>query len=169
MPKRPHVTFAVTIKYLKRSKAAPTNTMRSLDEPDQETPFISSHFPSRSRSRSRRPLIRKLTSTPTQSFKVDVILARCALAIEICGYLLMAATTSEVLFVIGTIVGSISVAVPPICQAVAVEIYTSAHTTRMGTDVGRGQGEVGRLFGAMSVLQALASVWVFLSPLVADS
>lgn len=151
------VLVPLTIKYLKGSKAGHTDTVRDLDEPHQETPFNSSHTDSRSRSRSQQSLIRKLSSTPTQSFKVDVILARGALAIEICGYLLMAATTSEVLFVIGTIMGSASVAVPPICQAVAVEIYSSADTTGMGTDVRRGQGEVGRLFGAMSVLQALAT------------
>lgn len=153
-----HVTFLVAIKYLKGSKAAPTDALSAPDESHQETPLSPG---------SQQPLMRQpsLTSTSAHSFKIDVILARCALAIEVCAYIFMATTKSGVLFVIGTIFGSASVAVPPICQATAVEIYSS----RTGNGAGGGQGEVGRLFGAMSVVQAMTSVRFLIALLDADN
>jgi len=104
---------------------------------------------------SRSPLHLSSTHQPTsvisassQSIKVDLTLARCALMIEVVSCLIMATTTSGTLFTIGTMVASASIAFLPISQSLALEIY-KRKTTREGGD------EAGKLFGAMSVVQTL--------------
>ncbi|KAL4072831.1 major facilitator superfamily domain-containing protein [Scleroderma yunnanense] len=85
----------------------------------------------------------------THSSKLDLALARCALAIGVFSCLVMAITSSGTLFAIGTMIASVSITFPPIAQALALEIYNHSGVTRTGVD------EAGKLFGAMSVVQTL--------------
>ncbi|KAL4072834.1 major facilitator superfamily domain-containing protein [Scleroderma yunnanense] len=153
------VILPLILKYLKRTKTPLADTPQDLDELHQGTLFNLSRSRLRSRSRAQQPSTRAppLTNTSTRSFKIDVILARCALAIEICAHLVMATATSGIVFAIATVIGSVSVAFPPIAQAIALELYSAAGMTGAGKAARIGQDEVGRLFGAMSVLQALGS------------
>ncbi|KAL4072832.1 major facilitator superfamily domain-containing protein [Scleroderma yunnanense] len=147
------------LKYLKRTKTASTDTLQDLDEPHQRTQLNPPHSPLRSRSCAQQPSTRALplADTSAHSFKADVFVGRCALAIDVCAYLIMATATSGILFAIGTVIGSVSVVFSPIAQAIALEIYNSAGMAGTGKAAHIGQGEVGRLFGAMSVLNALGS------------
>ncbi|KAI6006693.1 major facilitator superfamily-domain-containing protein [Pisolithus orientalis] len=99
--------------------------------------------------------------TIINSPSVELTLARCALASEVLACCIMATATSSYTFVIGTIIGSFSAAFTPISQALALEIYTSAVSDNKNQEEEgegaseEGQGEMGRLFGVLSVLQAL--------------
>ncbi|KIO10641.1 hypothetical protein M404DRAFT_995132 [Pisolithus tinctorius Marx 270] len=92
---------------------------------------------------------------------VELTLARCALASEVLACCIMATATSSYTFVIGTIIGSFSATFAPISQALALEIYTSAASDNKNQEEEgegaseEGQGETGKLFGILSVLQAL--------------
>lgn len=96
--------------------------------------------------------------TPT----VELTLARCALAVEVLACCIMAAAATDSIFVLGTIIGSFSVAFTPISQALALDIYTAAVGDDGGcqgeeeeTATSDGPSETGKLFGVLSVLQAL--------------
>lgn len=81
--------------------------------------------------------------TVINSPNVELTLARCTLAFEVLACRIMATTTSGYTFVIG----SFSVAFTP--------TYTSTVSNNTNQEGEEGQGETGRFFGVLSVLQAL--------------
>ncbi|KAI6006691.1 hypothetical protein F5J12DRAFT_892867 [Pisolithus orientalis] len=155
------VLLPLMIKFLK-SRAAPTShTPFSGDVTPEATLLHQSPSPLRSRSRSHqrsthRPPSRSLADQrPNHSVNVDIFLARCAVGLEIVACWVMAAATSGTVFAAGTVVGAMSVAFSPTIQALALEVYHSERNN--GTAARGGQGGTGKLFGALSVLQALGS------------
>lgn len=155
------VLLPLMIKLLK-SRAAPTShTPFSGDVTPEATLLHQSPSPLRSRSRSHqrsthRPPSRSLADQrPNHSVNVDIFLARCAVGLEIVACWVMAAATSGAVFAAGTVVGAMSVAFSPTIQALALEVYHSEGNN--GTAARGGQGGSGKLFGALSVLQALGS------------
>lgn len=80
------------------------------------------------------------------SSRFDLGLARVSLFIDILSYALLGFTTSPFVFTLSSILGSMATGFSPAVQSVALELYTQ-----------RGGTESGRLFGALSVIQALSS------------
>ncbi len=81
----------------------------------------------------------------------DLGLARVSLVIDMISYLLMALATHPVPFAAASVFGSIGTGFSPSLQSVALELYTQ-----------RGGTESGKLFGALSVVQAVRYVTIFL-------
>ncbi len=81
------------------------------------------------------------------SSRFDLGLARVSLFIDIISYALLGFTTSPLVFTLSSMLGSMGTGFSPAVQSVALELYTQ-----------RGGTESGRLFGALSVIQALRFV-----------
>ncbi|KAK0459815.1 uncharacterized protein EV420DRAFT_1641998 [Desarmillaria tabescens] len=80
------------------------------------------------------------------SSRFDLGLARVSLFIDIVSYALLGSTASPLIFTLSSMLGSMGTGFSPAIQSVALELYTQ-----------RGGTESGRLFGALSVIQALSS------------
>ncbi|KAI6041355.1 major facilitator superfamily domain-containing protein [Pisolithus marmoratus] len=130
--------WPLMIKLLKSKKVSASHTPAATDETPEATPFH-----------------RLTNQNSPHSFNVDLILARCAIGLEILACWVMATATSGAVFTVGTMVGALSVAYSPTIQALALEVYYSGGNN--GTAARGGQVGMGRLFGALSVLQALGS------------
>ena len=98
----------------------------------------------------------ELPSSPPKdhnSLSFDLNLARVSLATEMICYTLLGLAPTPIPFTIFSVLGSLGAGLFPALQSVALELYSR-----------RGGKESGRLFGALSVLQALGSVvFLFLS------
>ncbi|KAJ3800064.1 major facilitator superfamily domain-containing protein [Lentinula aff. detonsa] len=113
---------------------------------EESEPLISSSTPSTSTVSSdlRSDSPSRLLEPHSSAF--DLGLARTSLFIEIVAYLLMALVTTPVAFALFGMLGSLGSGFSPALQSVALEMYTE-----------RGGTENGKLFGALSVIQALSS------------
>jgi len=89
---------------------------------------------------SNRPV--KIVELPS----FDLNLARCSLLVEVVSYFLMAVAQNAYQFTIFAIVGSFGLGFNPAMQSVTLAMYTR-----------QGGTESGRLFGALSVVQAISS------------
>jgi hypothetical protein len=78
----------------------------------------------------------------------DLNLARVSLFIEMIAYTLIGLASTPIAFVLFTLMGSMGGGFSPAVHSVALELYSR-----------RGEKETGKLFGALSVLQALGSVY----------
>ncbi|KAI6023827.1 hypothetical protein PISMIDRAFT_428789 [Pisolithus microcarpus 441] len=148
------------IKLLKSRKALASLTPFSRDGSPGAAPLHQSPSPLRSRSRSRQrstqlSLSHSLAGGSAHSVNVDLILARCAVSLEILACLIMGTATTGAVFAVGTMVGAMSVASSPTIQALALEVYYSGGNN--GMTARKGQGGIGKLFGALSIVQALGS------------
>ncbi|KAG6330429.1 hypothetical protein ID866_8658 [Astraeus odoratus] len=146
------ILLPLLIKLLTPTKP---HALSAVDELHRDAPAHELRSPLRSRSPTRHgSQTRTPVQLPSHSPHVDLFLGRCALSVEIVALCIMATATSGTVFAIGTMIGSVSVAFSPLAQALALEIYgaTGKKPAQRG-----GRGDVGRLFGAMSVLQALGS------------
>jgi hypothetical protein len=76
----------------------------------------------------------------------DLGIVRVSLLIDVVCYALMGLAPTPIAFVFFSLVGSTGMGFSPAAQSVALELYFR-----------RGERETGRLFGAMSILQALRS------------
>jgi MFS family permease len=85
------------------------------------------------------------TPSSSHSSKLDLTIARVSLVVDIIALLIMMFASDGLLFVCGSILQSLGVGYSPAVQAFALEVYN-----RRG-----GKGEAGKLFGAISVMQAL--------------
>ncbi|KAH9484438.1 putative membrane protein [Psilocybe cubensis] len=111
--------------------------------PSEATPLLDSRSGSRSSSTIRRPgIIKKEIHSPA----FDLGLARGSLLIEIVAYFAMGITTAPIPFLVLSIFGSLGSGFSPATQSVMLSLYSR-----------RGGTEFGRLFGALSVIQALCS------------
>ncbi|EIW85094.1 MFS general substrate transporter [Coniophora puteana RWD-64-598 SS2] len=79
----------------------------------------------------------------------DLSLSRVSLAIEIIGFTVMAFAGNATVFTVGTLIGSCGSGFSPAVQAAALEVYSRQHPA--------GRAESGRLFGALSVVQAVGA------------
>jgi MFS family permease len=84
--------------------------------------------------------------TEPHSIEFDLGLARASLALEFVAYTMMALVPNPVAFTCFAMLGSAGAGFSPAIQSVALEMFTQ-----------RGGTETGRLFGALSVIQALSS------------
>jgi len=81
--------------------------------------------------------------------RLDLNTARVSLVLEFTSYMLMASATTGTMFTAYTVVGSLSAGFTPAVQSLALGIYAV-----------RGGEETGKLFGGLSMVQAL---WYILS------
>jgi len=79
--------------------------------------------------------------------RLDLNTARVSLVMELTAYAMMATAKTGALFTAYTALGSLAAGFSPAVQSLALGIYA-----------GRGGEETGKLFGALSVLQALGYV-----------
>ena len=79
--------------------------------------------------------------------RLDLNTARVSLAMELTAYTLMATAKTGTMFTAYTILGSLAAGFTPAIQSLALGIYA-----------GRGGEETGKLFGGLSVVQALGYV-----------
>jgi hypothetical protein len=133
-PKIPWPVFdarvLVLIKYFKPEPRV------ALEVPPEEEPLLST-----------TSLNSNVVQKELHSLSFDMILARVSMAIEIVAYGAMGLSSSGLPFVISSLFLWFGSAVNPAVQSVALAIYTR-----------NGGTESGRLFGALSVVQALWSV-----------
>ncbi|KAF9265618.1 MFS general substrate transporter [Marasmius fiardii PR-910] len=105
-----------------------------------------------SNASSFRPHVQRTSShspsrlTEPHSSRFDLALARVSLGLEIIVYTLMALAINSTSFTILAMCGALGSGFAPAIQSVALDLYAK-----------RGENETGRLFGALSVLQALSS------------
>lgn len=83
-------------------------------------------------------------SDKSQSAQFDLNLARVAAFIDFASYVLMGLAESALPFTMFTLLASLGTGFGPAVQAVALELYSR-----------RGETETGKLFGALSVVNAL--------------
>ncbi|KAI6116799.1 major facilitator superfamily-domain-containing protein [Pisolithus croceorrhizus] len=149
---------AVVVKFLKSTIRPSTRTAPPVEGDPCRAASIHVSHPDRSSGMGQQPSSELSIYTPN----IELTLARCALAIEVlaCGIMATAGTGS--IFVIGTIIGSFSIAFTPVSQALALDIYTStisdnnrSQEEEGETATSKGQSETGKLFAVLSILQAL--------------
>lgn len=126
------VILPVIIKFL---KPAPVKLPTAPDEPLQN--LSSQTHPNR--HNNDRP--------PSHSPKFDLNLARISVVLDILAFVIMIFASDGLVFTSGAILQSLGAGYSPAVQAFALDVYN-----RRG-----GKGEAGRLFGAISVVQALGS------------
>ena len=127
----------------------------------------SSPSPSSDTGSERQPLLVPATDSSTlpptsntqdtkshelDSSHFDLALAQISLVVDIASYVLLASVPTAVAFTLGTMGGSMGAGFNPAVQSVALGLYRR-----------RGGTENGKLFGALSVVQALWWVFSFLS------
>ncbi|KAL0570808.1 hypothetical protein V5O48_011144 [Marasmius crinis-equi] len=137
------IILPLCIKYFKgRPKVEEPQARMSTEEEPLMSP-TSSTTPPPPRSPSHSP---SRLNEPNSS-KFDLGLARASLISDVIAYTFMALSSSAVPFTIFAMLGSLGSGFSPAIQSVALELY---HKKEGGL-------ESGKLFGAMSVLQALSS------------
>ncbi|THU77812.1 MFS general substrate transporter [Dendrothele bispora CBS 962.96] len=132
------LTLAVILPLaIKFFKAKPIPTRRG-----EEEPLLGRDNARRSRTRSHSPS--RLTEPNSSSF--DLKIARASLFVEVIAHGFMGFATNSVSFLLFGMLGSLGTGFSPAIQSVTVELYNR-----------RGGTESGKLFGALSVVQALSS------------
>lgn len=111
----------------------------------EREPFMSSHSNDSESSHSDSDRSSSF-HLERHSSRFDLGLARVSLFIDIISYALIGSTTSPLVFTLSSMLGSMGTGFSPAIQSVALELYMQ-----------RGGTESGRLFGALSVIQALSS------------
>lgn len=81
--------------------------------------------------------------------KFDLGLARVSLVIDIIGYILMPLAPNGHVFTLAAMTGSLGSGFGPALQSIALELYTRR--------AGAAGGDVGRLFGSLSVLNGIGA------------
>ncbi|KIY72114.1 MFS general substrate transporter [Cylindrobasidium torrendii FP15055 ss-10] len=139
-----------------KPKSPPKDTRRERE------PLLSptaSRFPSEDEDGSEQDSMRSFHfASHTSAF--DLNLARGSLCLEILAYALMGLVNHSLPFTGASMISSLAAGFGPSIQSVALELYNE-----------RGGVETGKLFGSLSVLQALCSQiigpalygWIFLS------
>ncbi|KAG9091808.1 hypothetical protein FRC07_011784 [Ceratobasidium sp. 392] len=94
--------------------------------------------------------------------RTDLLVVRVSLLVDLIGYILLGIVTSQNPFIGATIVLSFGGGFAPAAQSLALALaYPSAHAARRNAPTGKlptpARREVGRLFGALAVIQALGS------------
>lgn len=126
------VILPVIIKLL---KPAPVQLLTVPDEPLQNL------------SSQTHPTRQNNTKPPSHSPKFDLNLARISVVLDILAFVIMIFASNGLVFASGAILQSLGTGYSPAVQAFALDVYS-----RRG-----GKGEAGKLFGAISVVQALGS------------
>jgi len=124
---------------IKLLKPAPVQLPTIPDEPLQD-------LPSRSDS-TRRSTAKIRPPSSSHSPNFDLNIARISLILDIIALLVMTVASNGTLFACGAVLQALGIGYSPAVQAFALEVYS-----RRG-----GKGEAGKLFGAISVVQALGS------------
>ncbi|KAI0723991.1 MFS general substrate transporter [Cerioporus squamosus] len=108
--------------------------------------------PYATRSPSTVPTRPRIARSPSvgpnapHSPKFDLVLARVSLGIEVVVYALMICSTSGLMFAAITALGALGMGFSPAVQSIALTLYNR-----------RGGKDTGKLFGAMSVVNALSA------------
>jgi hypothetical protein len=131
-----HLTLSPGIIKLFTPKASPIQLPTSPSEPLHPTRPTS---PENSRS-NERPLI------PKHSPTLDLILARVSIGVEVLGYIGMTVAMSSLSWSAASVLRAFGGGFSPALQSVALALYESGPNKGV---------ETGRLFGGLSILQAL--------------
>ncbi|KAG8705610.1 hypothetical protein FRC08_001574 [Ceratobasidium sp. 394] len=94
--------------------------------------------------------------------RTDLLVVRASLAVDLIGYILLGIITSQNPFIGATIILSFGGGFVPAAQSLALALeHPSIHAARRNASAGKSPApakrEVGRLFGALAVVQALGS------------
>ncbi|PPQ63642.1 hypothetical protein CVT24_004416 [Panaeolus cyanescens] len=89
------------------------------------------------------------TQKEVHSPSFDLKVVKASLILNVAVYCFLGLTRSALAFTIASMIGSFGLGFSPATQSVAITLYT-----------GQGEIEVGRLFGALGVVQALSSQFV---------
>ncbi|KAG7092716.1 hypothetical protein E1B28_009046 [Marasmius oreades] len=135
------IVLPLVIKFFKDKPKVQGSRPRMSEE---EEPLMDSSASSPSPQRSSSHSPSRLTEPHSSGF--DLGLAQVSLGLEIVTYTLMALATNSIPFTIFAMCGAFGSGFAPAIQSVALDLYGK-----------RGEAETGRLFGALSVLQALSS------------
>lgn len=139
---KPHT---VIIKYF---KATPVQLPSTPHEPLRDAVGISA-----SRGASSLPQTnasgQRLPASGSPAF--DLAVARASAGLEIASFLGLMVASTGTLYALADTIGSFAVGFPPAMQALALHIYTDRRS--------QNKGEIGKLFGALSVIQALGYVF----------
>lgn len=92
---------------------------------------------------------RRLPASGSPAFDLALARASAGLQTKVC--LGMAVASTGTLFALSSVIGSFTAGFSPAVQALALDVYTNRRT--------QDRGEVGKLFGALSVIQALGYVF----------
>lgn len=114
--------------------------MQSTDNEQQTPPTSAAHAP-------------KTITKEVHSPAFDLALGRFSLLVEVIGYTLMGISPTAMMFTVFGMVGSLGSGFSPATQSVMLALYAR-----------RGGTEIGRLFGALSVVQALRHVSLYCRP-----
>lgn len=132
-----HLTFILPliIKYSKPKLASV-----QPPEPSESTRLLTP-------SSSTHAVLKPATQEPeVHSAAFDLGLARVSVVIDVISYTLMAVISTPVAFTVFSMTGALGMGFSPAVYSVALDLYAK-----------RGGMETGRLFGALSVVQALCS------------
>ncbi|KAF9469433.1 major facilitator superfamily domain-containing protein [Collybia nuda] len=147
------VILPLVIKLFFTPRAAPApvaSSPQSSFTPSETQPLLSPSSPSASTSkRTAQPPVHVQKHTAT----FDLRLAQASLLIEFIAYVLMGLSTTSGSFTAASLLGATGAGFNPAVQTVALGMFLGM----TGAGTGEGSGESGRLFGALSVVQALCS------------
>jgi len=133
------VYYTVVIKLLKPKSI----TIEVSESPAETTPLLqSASGEQQSDSPTSTPAPKQSKEIHSPSF--DLGLARISLLIDIVAYVLMGLSPTAMAFTGSSLLGSFGAGFSPAAQSVTTALYAR-----------RGGTEIGRLFGALSVIQAL--------------
>ena len=143
----------VLIKYL---KATPVQLPSTPNEPLRGVTGLSPSRGASSLPGSARAGASEQRLPASRSPVFDLALARASAALEAAGFLGMAVASTGTLFALASAIGSFAAGFSPATHALALDIYTNRRS--------QNRGQVGKLFGALSVIQALGYVFPFALP-----
>ncbi|KAH7929729.1 MFS general substrate transporter [Leucogyrophana mollusca] len=139
------VILPLIIRLLRPSPPAPIQLPAEPDEPLQSGASASST--STTVEETHAP--RSKSPSPSHSPAFDLNIARVSLFIEVIAFSLLAVASSGAMFTAATFLGAFGSGFSPAIQAFALELFV-----RRG---GKGRSQAGKLFGAISVVQVLAT------------
>ncbi|KAF8136749.1 MFS general substrate transporter [Boletus edulis] len=137
---------AVLPLIMKYFKATPIQLSSTSDEPLRGTIGPS---PSRDASPLTGMAPNNASEQASRPPVFDLALARVSAGLDTAVFLSMAVASTGALFALATTISSFTAGISPATQTLALHIYTNRRS--------QNQGEIGKLFGALSVIQALGS------------
>lgn len=153
-----HKTSPVIIQIFKPKTPQPIklseeeeSLLTQQDEILLENATTTPHIGSRSSSRSR-PNLKSTHHTASFDYKLTIF----ALIMEVVTYSSMSLSRNAIQFTGACMIGGLSAGFSPAIKSVAISLYEQGSASRGE----RGSVEVGRLFGALGIIEAVRCVFV---------
>jgi hypothetical protein len=140
----------VLIRLLRTKSRPKPPVIRLIVEPSDTDPLLSSTPPASSGSLLARPSPPQSAHDPA----FDLAISRYSLLIDVIAYTFMGLVVTPVAFTAFTVLSALGSGFSPTLQSVALELYVRRERQLRGED--GSVIESGKLFGALSVVQALS-------------